>query len=59
MKTVNQLSKITGLSKRTIRYYDPEFVRFISADEMLGRGYNLFEYCHNHKINFFEWRGSD
>ena len=40
----------TGLYYLNARYYDPEVGRFISVDETLAGGYNLFEYCYNNPI---------
>ena len=48
----------TGLYYLNARYYDPEVGRFISADETLSGGYNLFEYCYNNPINFIDQKGN-
>lgn len=47
----------TGLYYLNARYYDPEVGRFISGDETLDGGYNLFEYCYNNPINFADYTG--
>ena len=47
----------TGLYYLNARYYDPEVGRFISADETLNGGYNLFEYCYNNPISFCDFNG--
>ena len=47
----------TGLYYLNARYYDPEVGRFISADETLDGGYNLFEYCFNNPIVFLDLNG--
>ncbi len=47
----------TGLYYLNARYYDPEVGRFISADETLIGGYNLFEYCYNDPINLIDPTG--
>lgn len=39
------------------RYYDPEVGRFISADETLDGGYNLFAYCYNNPIRLIDSTG--
>ena len=40
MKTVNELSKITGLSKRTIRYYDE--INLLKPEAISDAGYRLY-----------------
>ena len=40
MKTVNEISKITGLSKRTIRYYDQ--INLLKPEAILKSGYRLY-----------------
>ena len=40
MKTVNELSKITGLSKRTIRYYDQ--INLLNPEVISESGYRLY-----------------
>ena len=47
----------TGLYYLNARYYDPEVNRFISADETLDGGYNLFEYCFNCPLKFSDYSG--
>lgn len=47
----------TGLYYLNARYYDPEVGRFISADETLDGGYNLFEYCFNCPLKFSDYSG--
>ena len=47
----------TGLYYLNARYYDPEVCRFISADETLDGGYNLFEYCHNNPVVLYDPNG--
>lgn len=47
----------TGLYYLNARYYDPEVGRFISADETLAGGYNLFEYCYDNPVNFYDYNG--
>ena len=47
----------TGLYYLNARYYDPEVGRFISADETLDGGYNLFEYCHNNPVILYDPNG--
>ena len=49
----------TGLYYLNARYYDPEVNRFISADETLDGGYNLFEYCGNNPVSFADCSGHD
>ena len=49
----------TGLYYLNARYYDPEVVRFINADETLDGGYNLFEYCYNNPIMFYDSNGCE
>jgi len=48
------------------RYYDPEICRFINADSVsyLGAdgaplGYNLFAYCSNNPVNFYDPSGTN
>ena len=48
----------TGLYYLNARYYDPEIGRFISADETLAGGFNLFEYCTNNPIRFVDAKGN-
>ena len=48
----------TGLYYLNARYYDPEVGRFISADETLSGGYNLFEYCLNNPVNYTDFTGN-
>ena len=48
----------TGLYYLNASYYDPEVGRFISADETLSGGYNLFEYCYNNPINLADLKGN-
>mgnify|MGYP004593157263 CR=1 FL=1 len=40
MKKVNELSKITGLSKRAIRYYDQ--INLLKPESISGSGYRLY-----------------
>jgi RHS repeat-associated protein len=47
----------TGLYYLNARYYDPETGRFISSDDNLIGGLNLFAYCHNNPINNFDPEG--
>ncbi|MGN1043673.1 MAG: RHS repeat-associated core domain-containing protein [Acutalibacteraceae bacterium] len=47
----------TGLYYLNARYYDPEVGRFISADETLDGGYNLFAYCYNNPIRLIDSTG--
>ena len=47
----------TGLYYLNERYYDPEIGRFISADETLDGGYNLFEYCYNNPVILYDPNG--
>ena len=55
----------TGYYYLQSRYYNPEFCRFINADEpsMLSLsaenicGVNLFAYCHNNPVNLLDWDG--
>ncbi len=49
----------TGLYYLNARYYDPEVGRFISADETLDGGYNLFEYCYGNPVMFIDEDGED
>ena len=49
----------TGLYYLNARYYDPEVGRFISADETLDGGYNLFCYCYNDSVNFYDLDGKE
>ena len=59
------LDSETGYYYLQSRYYNPEFCRFINADEpaMLAlsagnvRGANLFAYCHNDPVNFVDPTG--
>ena len=48
----------TGLYYLNARYYDPEVGRFISADETLAGGFNLFEYCYNNPIRLTDKSGT-
>ena len=55
----------TGLYYVSSRYYDPEFGRFINADDIdyLGAdgsplSYNLFAYCLNNPVNRFDVNGN-
>ena len=55
----------TGLYYVSSRYYDPEIVRFINADDIdyLGAdgsplSYNLFVYCMNNPVNRFDVNGN-
>ena len=55
----------TGLYYISSRYYDPEFGRFINADDIdyLGAdgsplSYNLFAYCLNNPVNRFDVNGN-
>lgn len=41
------------------RYYDPETGRFISADDNLEGGLNLFAYCYNNPIMFTDKDGHE
>lgn len=49
----------TGLYYLNSRYYDPEVGRFISADETLDGGYNLFEYCYNNPVKYRDKTGEN
>lgn len=54
----------TGLYYLQSRYYNPEWGRFISADNVVSsvggdvRGYNLFAYCFNNPINLVDYGGN-
>ena len=51
----------TGLYYLNSRYYNPEFGRFISADEQLNDGVlgcNLFAYCENNPVNLSDENGT-
>ena len=55
----------TGLYYLQSRYYNPEWGRFINADEIayLGlndqlKGYNLYSYCANNPISYFDTTGN-
>lgn len=41
MKTVSEISKITGVSKRTIRYYDN--IGLLKPSEVSASGYRLYD----------------
>ena len=43
-----------GLCYLNARYYDPEVGRFISADGTLAGGPNLFAYCDNNPVNYYD-----
>ncbi len=47
----------TGLYYLNARYYDPEIGRFMSSDETLDGGYNLFEYYYNNPIRAMDYSG--
>ncbi len=51
----------TGLYYLNARYYDPEVGRFISADAFFDQGSllgsNLFVYCRNNPVNFYDRSG--
>ena len=52
----------TGLYYLNSRYYDPEVGRFLNADGLLGANedilsYNLFLYCSNNPINYYDPTG--
>lgn len=47
-----------GLYYLNSRYYDPETGRFISADDNLS-DLNLYRYCGNNSINFYDPDGED
>ncbi|MBE7067627.1 MAG: RHS repeat-associated core domain-containing protein [Ruminococcaceae bacterium] len=53
----------TGLYYLQTRYYNPEMGRFITADSQLNEasilGYNLFAYCYNNPISFFDNDGRE
>ncbi len=41
MKTVNEIAKMTGISRRAIRYYDE--IGLLKPTEILGSGYRLYD----------------
>ena len=52
----------TGFYYLNSRYYDPETCRFVNADSLLDSnniptGFNLFSYCFNDPINYFDFSG--
>ncbi|MBR2344097.1 MAG: hypothetical protein IKA64_07580, partial [Clostridia bacterium] len=50
----------TGLYYLNSRYYDPSVCRFISPDSSLYHGmigYNMYAYCNNNSINFYDPTG--
>ena len=52
----------TGFYYLNSRYYDPEICRFVNADSLLDStniptGFNLFSYCFNDPINYFDFSG--
>ena len=54
----------TGLYYLQSRYYDPVTRRFINADALVSTGtgvsgYNMFSYCNNNPIIFFDSNGKD
>ncbi len=46
-----------GLYYLNARYYDPEVGRFINPDNNLAGGLNLFAYCYNNPVMFFDPSG--
>lgn len=49
----------TELYYLNARYYDPEIGRFISVDDNLEGGLNLFAYCYNDPVNMVDYDGED
>lgn len=53
----------TGFYLTGTRYYDPEIGRFINADNQIAGvggnilGYNMFAYCYNNPVNYFDPTG--
>ena len=52
----------TGLYYLKTRYYSPEMCRFLNADGSIGanqdiHAYNLFAYCSNNPVNFYDPSG--
>ena len=44
------------------RYYNPETGRFLNVDSCLYShilGYNLYPYCHNNPVNYYDPKGDD
>ena len=53
----------TGLYYLNSRYYNPEWKRFINADGIIGsnqdiNSYNLYAYCSNNPVNYYDITGS-
>ena len=51
-----------GLYYLQSRYYDPNTCRFINADSALYHsmlGYNMFAYCENNPVNYYDPTGED
>ena len=52
----------TGLYYLQSRYYNPKWGRFLNVDSCLYShilGYNLYLYCHNNPVNYYDPKGDD
>ena len=54
----------TGFYYLNSRYYDPQMGRFLNADGIIGAnggimGYNMFAYCNNNPVHFYDPCGTE
>lgn len=57
--TGQQYDALTGQYYLRARYYDPILGRFMQEDAYQGDGLNLYAYCHNNPVTYYDPSGYD
>lgn len=57
--TGQQYDSLTGLYYLRARFYNPATARFIQKDSYYGDGLNLYAYCNNNPVNYYDPEGHE